>query len=183
MIAISLWVLATLDAAFTGYREAAGRNALIDKRRYYLRAMIRGALFGQVAVGIAAVVVLISLAGTPDRQSIMRDYDKAGVRMLIFYVPYAAVIVFAFLVRWIPSVDIRSITSTLIFGPFTLMRPLVAVVGLVYGLLAAPGVATVVLGLVVLTMMLSLEKALSLFRRFGHYREPGQRYDATSIAR
>jgi len=39
-----------------------------------------------------------------------------------------------------------------------------AVIGLVYGVLAAPRIATVVLALIVMTMMLSLEKALSLFR-------------------
>lgn len=180
MIAIMLWLLATLDASFAGYREAAGRNALIDKRRYYQRAMIRGAVFGQVAVGIAAVMILISMAVTPDRQSLLRDYDNAGSRMLIVYLPYATMILFAFLVRWIPSVDIRSITSTLIFGPFTLIRPLVAVIGLLYGVLAAPRLTTVVLGLIVLTMMLSLEKALGLFRRSGHVGEPAHRYGATS---
>jgi hypothetical protein len=177
MIAVVLWVLATLDAGFTGYREAAGRNALINKRLYYRRAMFKGALFGQVAVGIAAVVVLVSLAVTPDRESLMRGYNKAGARMLIFYLPYAAVIVLALLLRWIPSVDIRSITSTLIFGPFTLLRPVVAIVGLIYGVIGAPRVATVLTGLIVLTMMLSLEKVLSLFRRFGG---DWQGYDATS---
>jgi len=170
MIAFLLWLLATLDAGFTGYREAAGRNALINKRLYYRRAMIKGALFGQIAVGIAAVVILTSLTVTPDRQSLLRDYDQAGARMLIFYLPYAAVILVAFLVRWIPSVDIRSITSTTIFGPLTLIRPLVAVVGLVYGVLAAPRVATIVVGLIVLTMMLGLEKVLSLFRTASRYR-------------
>jgi len=180
MTAVVLWLLATLDAGFTGYREAAGRNALINKRQYYRRAMLKGALFGQVAVAIAAFVILISVAVTPDRQSLMRDYDAAGSRMLIFYLPYAAVILVAFLARWIPSVDIRSITSTLIFGPFTLIRPLVAIVGLVYGVLAAPRVETVVLGLIVLTMMLSLEKALSFFRSFGNHLEPAPGYDTTS---
>src|SRR5882672_638540 len=170
MIAFLLWLLATLDAGFTGYREAAGRNALINKRLYYRRAMIKGALFGQIAVGIAAVVILTSLTVTPDRQSLLRDYDQAGARMLIFYLPYAAVILVAFLVRWIPSVDIRSITSTTIFGPLTLIRPLVAVVGLVYGVLAAPRVATIVVGLIVLTMMLGLEKVLSLCRTASRYR-------------
>jgi hypothetical protein len=129
--------------------------------------MLKGALFGQVAVGIAAAVILLSVAVTPDPRSLIHDYEKASSGMLVFYIPYAAVILVAFLARWIPSVDIRSITSTLIFGPFTLIRPLVAVAGLVYGVLVAPRVATIVLGLVVLIMMLSLEKALSLFRRVG----------------
>ena len=166
MIAIVLWLLATLDASFTGYREAAGRSALIDKRRYYQGAMMRGAVFGQVAVGVAAVMILVLRLVTRNPQSLIWDFEKAGSRMLVVYVPYAMVILFAFLVRLIPSVDIRSITSTLIFGPFTLIRPVVAVAGLVYGVLGVPRVATVGLGLIVLTMILSLEKFLSLFREF-----------------
>ena len=92
-------------------------------------------------------------------------YDSPEISERIVYVPFALIIVLAFLVRSIRSVDIRSITSTLIFGPFTLIRPLVAIAGLLYGVLAAPRPATIVLGALVLTMMLSLEKTLSLFRK------------------
>jgi hypothetical protein len=169
MIAIVLWLLATLDAGFTGYREAAGRNALIDKRSYYRRAMVRGALFGQVAVAIAAASILLMLLITSDKQTLLADFEQVGARMLIIYLPYAAFILVAFLFRTVPSVDIRSITSTLIFGPFTLIRPLVAVTGVVYGVLDAPRIETIVTGLVVLTMMLGLERTLSFFRRRGHY--------------
>ncbi len=165
MIALGLWVLATLDAMFAGYRAAAGRNALINKRRYYLRAMILGALFGQVAAALAAAVILISLTLTPDRQGLLRDYNLAGERLLVVYIPYAVIVLLAFLVRSIPSVDIRSITSTLVFGPFTLLRPLVAIAGLVYGVLAAPRLETTVVGVIVLIMMLGLECALGLFRK------------------
>ena len=119
-----------------------------------------------------AVVILVLLSITRNPQSLIWDFEKAGSRMLVVYVPYAMVILFAFLVRLIPSVDIRSITSTLIFGPFTLIRPVVAVAGLVYAVLAAPRIAIVGLGLIVLAMMLSLEKALTLFRGLRHGREP-----------
>ena len=168
MIPLALWLLATMDAGFTGYREAAGRNALIDKRRYYQHAMLRGALFGQIAVALAAVLILLTLFASGDWQSLAADFQHIGLRMLVVYVPYAAIVLLAFAVRAIPSVDIRSITSTLIFGPFTLVRPLVAVIGVVYGVLAAPRVETIVVGLVVLAMMLSLERTLSFFRRSGH---------------
>jgi hypothetical protein len=164
MIAVALWFLASLDAAFTGYRDAAGRNALIDKTRYYRRAMIRGLLFGQIAVGLAAAAIAISLALSADYRSLLADYNRAGARMLAFYIPYAVTILIAFLLRAIPSVDIRSITSTLIFGPFTLIRPLVAIIGLLYGVLGALRAETVIMGLIVLTMMLGLERALGLFR-------------------
>lgn len=165
MIAFALWLLATLDASLASYREAAGRNALIDKRAYYRRAMVKGALFGQVAVAIAACVmaVMVWLAASP--KELFEDFNRVGARMLVIYLPYAAIILLALTIRTLPSVDIRSITSTLIFGPFTLIRPLVAIAGLLYGLLAAPRIETIVLGLIVLAMMLSLEKSLSLFRR------------------
>ena len=161
MIAFSLWCLATVDAAFTGYREAAGRNALINKRRYYREAMIRGALFGQAAVAIAAVVIAILLLVTHDRRLLINDLERAGARMLLVYLPYAGIVLIGFAIRMFPSVDLRSITSTVIFGPLTLVRPLVAVGGVVFGILAAPRIATVVLGLLILSMMLSLERVLS----------------------
>src|ERR1044072_1308654 len=49
--------LATRDSAFVGYREAAGRSALIRKGAYYARAMLRGALWGQAAVALACVLL------------------------------------------------------------------------------------------------------------------------------
>jgi hypothetical protein len=121
-------------------------------------------LFAQAAVSIAATSVVVSLSLTTDRESLIRDYQRAGSRLLIIYLPYAALIVLGFALRAIPSVDIRSITSTLIFGPLTLIRPVVAIAGLVYAVFAVPRPAVVTLGLIVLTMMLGLERALSFFR-------------------
>jgi hypothetical protein len=164
MIALLLWFLATLDGAFTGYREAAGRSGLIDKQRYFRLAMLRGALFAQIAVVIAAVMVIVSIVLVTDRQDLVRDYDRAGARMLFVYIPYAGLILTGFLFRLIPSVDIRSITSTVIFGPFTLIRPLVAVLGLAYGVASARP-AMIIPGLIVLSMMLSLETVLTLWRK------------------
>jgi hypothetical protein len=165
MTAFLLWFLATLDGAFTGYREAAGRSALIDKRRYFRRAMIKGALFAQIAVVIAAVVVIVSVMLVTDRQDLVRAYDRAGAHMLFIYVPYAVMMLVGFLFRLIPSVDIRSITSTVIFGPFTLIRPVVAVLGLAYGIASAARPATIIPGLIVLSMMLSLETVLTFWRK------------------
>ena len=85
--------------------------------------------------------------------------------MLFVYLPYAAIILLAFLVRLIPSVDIRSITSTVIFGPFTLIRPMVAIGGVIYGVLGALRIQIVVLAAIVLTLMLGAESLLNILRR------------------
>jgi hypothetical protein len=167
MIAVLLWLLATIDSAFIGYREAAGRNALIDKGAYFRRAVIRGALFGQLAVLIVGVITAILLVGSSDARTLFSNLESVGARMLIVYVPYALILLITFCVRAIPSVDIRSITSVLIFGPFTFIRPLVVLVGAVWGVLAAPGAITIALTVLIVTLMLGLGGALSWLRSRG----------------
>ncbi|MBD0373553.1 MAG: hypothetical protein ICV60_22155 [Pyrinomonadaceae bacterium] len=164
MIAFLLWALATVDAAFIGYREAAGRSALINKGAYYRRAMMRGALFGQIAVVIAGAAIALILIFSPSPSALMHDLQEAGRRMLIVYVPYALIILITFAVRVVPSVDLRSITSVLIFGPFTLIRPLIVVAGIAWGFLAAPGPATFLLAALILSLMLSLEWVMGRLR-------------------
>ena len=166
MIPISLWLLATLDAAFAGYRAAAGRNALINKRNYYFRAMLRGALFGQVAVGITGVVILGLWAWSEEPSVLIDDLNNAGAHMLFVYIWYALLILLAFLIRISPSVDFRSITSTVIFGPLTLIRPLVAAAGIAWGVVAAPRIQILALSVLVLILMLSIEPMLGLIRSF-----------------
>jgi hypothetical protein len=167
MIAVLLWLLATVDSAFIGYREAAGRNALIDKRAYYRHALIRGALFGQLAVLIVGVITVIVLVSVRDAGFLFSDLELVGARMLMVYVPYALILLITFCVRAIPSVDIRSITSVLIFGPFTFIRPLVVLAGAVWGVMAAPGAITIALAVLIVTLMLGLGSVLSWLRSRG----------------
>ena len=164
MIPLMLWLLATVDAAFIGYREAAGRNSLIDKRAYYRKALWRGAFFGQIAVLIAGVFVLSAVYTSSDPDGLIGEMYVVGNRMLIVYIPFAALIFLAFALRLLPSVDIKSITSTVVFGPLTLLRPLVAVAGVLYGLNAAPGWRILALGCFVLVLMLGLEFAIGRLR-------------------
>jgi hypothetical protein len=176
MTAFLLWILATFDASFAGYREAAGRNALIDKTKYFRRALFRGALYGQLAIILVAggAFAMISLTSEPNQ--LIADFEKVGRRMLAVYAPYAIIILIAFLLRAIRSVDIRSITSTIVFGPFTLIRPLIALAGIIWGIWGAPRPATMVLGLLVLILMLNLERIMT-WSRTGYFgSRKGQRY-------
>ena len=164
MIPFLLWLLATVDSAFIGYREAAGRNALIDKRAYYRRALIRGGLFGQIAVLIVGAITAVLVVTSSNPGALFQDLERVGSRMLLVYIPYALIILVTFAVRAFPSVDIRSITSVLIFGPFTFIRPLVVLVGAIWGVLAAPGAITVGLTALIVCLMLGLEWTLAKLR-------------------
>jgi len=167
MIAGLLWLLATVDSAFIGYREAAGRNALIEKGAYFRRALIRGALFGQLAVLIIGVITAIALVSSSDAAALFSRFELIGARMLTVYVPYALIILITFCIRAVPSVDIRSITSVLIFGPFTFIRPLIVLAGAVWGVVAAPSAITIAITVLIVSLMLGLEYALSGLRSRG----------------
>lgn len=167
MIAGLLWLLATVDSAFIGYREAAGRNALIEKGAYFRRALVRGALFGQVAVLIVGVVSAIALVTSNDAAALFSKFEIVGARMLTVYIPYALILLITFCIRAVPSVDIRSITSVLIFGPFTFIRPLIVIAGAVWGVLAAPDAITIAITVLIVILMLGLEYALSGLRARG----------------
>jgi hypothetical protein len=163
-VAAAVYLLATLDSAFVGYREAAGRSALIRKGAYYARAMLRGALWGQAAVALALALLALLLLRAGDRAAFAHSLVGAGRRMLMVYVPYAAVVLAAFAVRAFPSVDVRSMTSTLVFGPFQFVRPLVVVAGVVWGLVAARRADVTALGLFVIAEMLLLDRWLRHLR-------------------
>jgi hypothetical protein len=165
LVPASLYALATLDSAFAGYREAAGRSALINKGAYYRRAMLRGALWGQAAVAVALAVFAALYFLTDDRAAFVSALLAAGRRMLAVYVPYTAVVLAAFAVRAVPSVDVRSLTSTLVFGPFVFVRPLVVAAGVAWGMLAARRADASLLLLVVLALMLLIERFLARLRR------------------
>ncbi|HEX3187748.1 MAG TPA: hypothetical protein VHQ94_23310 [Pyrinomonadaceae bacterium] len=171
MSILLLWLLATVDSAFIGYRDAAGRSALIDKRHYYRRALLRGALMGQIAVAIAGTVALAMLATSGQPAQLLATLDSVATRMLTIYVPYAVILIATFFVRAIPSVDIRSITSVLVFGPFTLIRPLVVLAGAIWGFLAAPTAGVALLLVLVVTLMLGMEFALDRLRTRGFFYE------------
>jgi len=164
MIAGLLWLLATVDSAFIGYREAAGRNALINKGAYFRRALVRGALFGQLAVLIVGVITTLALVSSSDAAALFSKLEMIGARMLTVYIPYALIILITFCIRAVPSVDIRSITSVLIFGPFTFIRPLIVLAGAVWGVVAAPGAITIAIAVLIVSLMLGLEYILSWLR-------------------
>src|SRR6185295_19889259 len=137
------------------------------KRAYYRRALIRGALVGQVAVLIVGLITAIMLVNSNDAGALFSKIESVGARMLTVYVPYALILLITFLVRTFPSVDIRSITSVLIFGPFTFIRSIVVLVGAVWGIMAAPGAITIALTVLIVCLMLGLGGTLSWLRSRG----------------
>src|SRR5262249_54849716 len=96
------------------------------------------------------------------RTGLQVDLEGAAARMESVFILYAALVLGNILLRLVPSVDIRSATSVMMLGPLTAIRPLVMIVGVLYGIWRSTRIETRLLGLFVLALMLALEYALNL---------------------
>lgn len=156
-LALIVWALGATDVAMTGWRSAAGRSGLIDKRAYYRRALLRGLVYGHAVLIPAALLMAITLRELdvpPDA------VNRAVLHMLAVYLPYALVMAITTAFRLVPSVDVRSLTSVLIFGPLSFVRPVVAVVGVYAAFRALPDLILLAVALVGVAGVLSLEAYL-----------------------
>jgi len=160
-----LYLLALLDGLLCGLRTSMGRCPLIRKRRYYVRAALRGIAGAQIVSTMALAALLLAMGLSSNRGALRADLESAAGRMLWVFLPYAALVLANLALRLVPSTDIRSATSVLMLGPLTAIRPLVMIAGVVAGLSASRLLETRMLGGLILVLMLSLEFFLN--RRAG----------------
>ena len=161
MMLSCLYLLALLDGMLCGVRVSMGRCALIHKRKYYARALLYG-LFSAQLIGTIALLALVAAASlSAHRTELRSDLEATAGRMLWIFFPYAIAVVGSLAIRIIPSTDVRSATSVFALGPFTAIRPLVMIAGVLYGIAGSQLLETRFLGLFVLTLMLSMEYVLN----------------------
>jgi len=130
-LAAALLTLAVLDGAFAGFRSSAGRTGLISHRRSDHRAARRGA--GLVCVLLAPVIAAVS-ADALIHPRHLDGYARAGAAMLAVYVPYALLVLLALACYATLDWRLRYLASALILGPFTLLRPGIAILGAALGM-------------------------------------------------
>jgi len=158
---LALYLLALLDGLLCGLRASMGRCAVIRKRGYYQRAAFLGVAGAQIISTLALVALLTVAATSPHRAEVREDLEGAARRMLWVFLPYAFLVLSNLALRLAPSNDIRSATSVFMLGPLTAIRPVVMIVGVFYGIYSSRLVETLLLGMFVLVLMLSLEFALN----------------------
>lgn len=161
MTLLALYLLASLDGLLCGLRTSMGRCPLIRKRSYYTHALLRGFLAAQVVSLLALSALLLTGAFTSQRDAVRADLEIAAGRMLLVFVPYAALVLFGLTLRLIPSTDVRSATSVMMLGPLTAVRPLIMIAGVLYGISESRQLETRLLGGFILALMLCLEFVLN----------------------
>jgi hypothetical protein len=151
VLAATLLILAIADGAFAGFRSSAGRTGLIGHRRSDHEAAWRGAGLAAVLLIPAIVLVSAEVAANPDR---LDDFTRAGTLMLLVYGPYALLVLIA-LAGYVTLVwRLRYLASALILGPFTLLRPAIALLGAALAAaLSHDPVVTVAAGLSVVAVL------------------------------
>lgn len=128
--AILLGVLALFDGLLAGFRAAAGRDGRIDKRHYFRFAIGRAALGGVVllALNVALVAVLV-LSG--DRSVVWAELVRAGELCVWIFGSFATLTIAAMVFWFSPIPEYRLLSSIIVLGPLTLLRPFVIAGGLV----------------------------------------------------
>lgn len=129
-VAAALLILAVLDGAFAGFRASAGRTGLISHRRSDYQAGWRGAGLAGALLAPVMAVICADVLIHPGR---LDDYVGTGTAMLAVYGPYALLVLIALACYATLSWRLRYLAAALILGPFTLLRPAVAILGAALG--------------------------------------------------
>ena len=158
-VLVMMWLLVTLDGAFAGFRDAAGRSPMLRKRRMFRRNIVRGVGWAQVAWCLSSLVLgTIAVSGV-DPVGLGASIEAVGGAMLWVYGPYAALVLGALALYAVPHPDVSSLATVLVLGPFTLIRPLVVLGGLAAGIWQADG-GTAVAAVVGCGLVLAVEPVL-----------------------
>ena len=155
LVLVALLVLAITDAAFCGYRDAAGRNPLIRKAGFYRRALRRGIGLGFANAVLAAILFGALLASSRDPGALWADCAAAAASLLWVVVPYATIVLVA-LGGWTAAEqDVRTLASVVLLGPLSLARPFVILGGAAVAIAARPSLAIMVLALATAALQLA----------------------------
>ncbi len=166
-----LYLLAVIDGIFVGYRDAAGRNPLLDKRKYYLRAVLKGVGLAHLAMVVIAIVVMSTLWMATETSAVVGSLEEIAAILKVIYLGYTACVAFTFCVYALPSYDLRSYVSIAVFGLLTLVRPIVIVIGVVVAAVVVNDPATWPTCLAIIATMGGLQPLL--------YELGWNRFDAT----
>ena len=137
MIPALMIAFAVLDLSFVGFRSAAGRDGRIDKRDYYIRAMLLGAGAGVLLSAALGLVTVIVMSQMEQPYALFAEMVVIGQTMSIIFGAYAFLVVAALLVYGVSRHEVRTLSTVAILGPFTLLRPWIVALAFAVGIVPA----------------------------------------------
>ena len=155
--ALALAVLGTVDAAFSGFRAYAGRDARIRKHRANTRAALRGLAVGTLLLLAPALTAVLLLLTAADPRRAYATLTAGGLGYLLPLTFYAAAVLLSLAAYFLLPFRASTLAMVIGLGPLTLLRPLAIVAACLGALLNGGGWASLLVGAVAGAAVLSVE--------------------------
>ncbi|MDX2617977.1 hypothetical protein AB0L83_27155 [Streptomyces sp. NPDC052071] len=164
--AVPLLLLGLADAAFSGFRAYAGRDARIRKHRSITRAALRG-----LAVGCALLLAPVLTAGVvllaaPDQARTYGTLTAGGVGYLLPLAVYATAVLLSLAAYFVLPFRAGTLAMVVGLGPLTLLRPPAVVVACLGAVLNGGGWSSLLVGAIAGAAVLCVEPVVH--RRWYH---------------
>ncbi|MFD8783048.1 hypothetical protein [Kitasatospora sp. NPDC059599] len=155
--AVLLLLLGLVDAAFSGFRAYAGRDARIRKHRGNVRAAGRGFAVGAALLTAPAVVAGLVLVTAADRARTFGALTAGGFGYLLPLAVYAAAVLLSLAAYFTLPFRAGTLAMVIGLGPLTLLRPLAVVAACCGAVLNGGGVPALLVGAVAGAAVLCVE--------------------------
>ncbi len=181
LILFGLYCLGMLLAGLAGFCDAAGRIGLIFKKRYYIQAVQRALLWSQLTWPLAGVGFALGYALSSDASAYFLALEQAGRAALWIYASYTSLVALTFLGYAIPHTEARSLVTVALFGPLTLLLPVVVLTGFFAAIYTHPHPAVFAFFAPCTLYMLFFKRLLGRFRAWQSSLPPALRPPPLSI--
>jgi hypothetical protein len=155
--ALPLVTLGLVDAAFSGFRAYAGRDARIRKHRAIAQATLRGLAVGALLLLAPALTAGSLMLAADDRAQAYTVLADGGVGYLVPLAVYAAAVLLSLTAYLILPFRAGTLAMVIGLGPLTLSRPLVVGVACLGALANGGGWASLLVGAVAGAAVLCVE--------------------------
>jgi hypothetical protein len=162
LLPLLLGMLSVTDAAFSGFRVAAGRDARIFKADFYRAAVRRGMRRGLLATLGMGAAIAVACALQPGLFDALLTCARA---MLWVLLPYATLTLVAMGIWAAAEADARTLASVIILGPFTLLRPWVITAAAIVAVPQAPDLSSALITVAACGVQLAMEPWLNVGMR------------------
>lgn len=157
--AIPLALLGLVDAAFSGFRAYAGRDARIRKHRATARAALRGLAVGAVLLLAPALTAALLLPTAPDQARTYKALVAGGLGYLLPLTVYATAVLLSLAAYFALPFRASTLAMVIGLGPLTLLRPL-AIAAACLGALLNGGAPALLVGVIAGAAVLCVEPAV-----------------------
>ncbi|WP_328891055.1 hypothetical protein [Streptomyces sp. NBC_00316] len=165
--AVPLVLLGLVDAAFSGFRAYAGRDARIRKHRAIARAALRGLAVGATLLLAPVLITALLLLTAPDRTRTYNVLAAGGLGYLLPLAVYATAVLLSLAAYFVLPFRVSTLAMVIGLGPLTLLRPLAVAAACLGAVLNGGGESALLVGVIAGVAVLCVEPAVH--RRWYHH--------------